>query len=109
MYYENLQSFFKSVIGYDGVRWESDLDKPDTPWLSHDMEKMLNNKVGYPSLLHLFTIITYLGYCVNLSSSGRPGNENDFKFFVMNILEKLIINIDMKKRVNFYGSVLGVN
>jgi predicted transcriptional regulator YdeE len=92
MYYQNFQSFFKSVIGYDGENWESDIDSVNSPWISHDMEKMLDpkNKIGYPSLLHLFTITSLLGYCINPFPSGREGNDKDFECF----WNTYLINVD---------------
>jgi len=83
MYYKNLKSFFESVIGYNGSSWESDLDKENSPWLSHDMEKMLRNHVGYPSLLHLLVVIPFLGYCAGQKNKEckDAGDLEDFKYF----------------------------
>jgi len=85
MYYKSLKSFFESVIGYNGSSWESDLDKREAAWLSHDMEKMLETKnhVGYPSLLSLLVFIPLLGYCINQESKkcDDAGYIDDFKYF----------------------------
>lgn len=81
MYYNEIESFFDLVIGYNDSGWKTDFDVPSYPWLLHDMEIMLNKAVGYPSLLHLISTIAFLGYCINPKISSNPGDREDAKYF----------------------------
>jgi hypothetical protein len=104
MYYKTINQFFTSVIGYDGNKWEGNFSGTDYPWLSHDMEKMIDNQVGYPSLMQSLIIISYLGYCINPNSTikSNPGNFSDFKYFCNNYLNK----IDKRYEWNSLGEAL---
>lgn len=67
-----VQKFFERFIGYDGETWSVDHAKKhgqDHAWFLHDMERMLDNRVGYPSLLHLMNTIAYLGYCLEFDQN----------------------------------------
>lgn len=99
-YYDTLESFFGSVLGYNDGDWYSHPDncEKSEPWFSHDMWKMLGeNHVGYPSLLSIFTMTSFLGYCADPSidhdrvleinkKEELPGSYGNFCYFCENYL-----------------------
>ena len=84
----DIQKFFELFIGYDGETWSVDHAKKHHQgvhsYFLYDMEKMIENQVGYPSLLYLMNTVAFLGYCLKFDQSwkipktGRE-KENEFK------------------------------
>lgn len=89
---KEVQEFFERIIGYDGKTWcvcHSKKYGEDHAWFLYDMERMIDNRVGYPSLLYLMTMITYLGACINQGTKNKKnikdiGNHDDFYYFIEN-------------------------
>jgi|GEM_PF-4552477 len=63
------KKFFELVLGYNGEKWDYNVGKNyegiDHSYFLWDMEKMIDGRVGYPSLLYLMNAIAFVGYCAN--------------------------------------------
>lgn len=71
---QEIQEFFENFIGYDGKTWDIKHAKKhgyEHSWFLYDMEKMIYNHVGYPSLLYLMNTVAYLGYCAKFDQSWK--------------------------------------
>lgn len=84
----DIQKFFELFIGYDGKSWSINHAKKHNPkrssYFLYDMQKMIDNQVGYPSVLYLMNTIAFLGYCLNFDSAWEVPEEaknknNEFK------------------------------
>lgn len=113
---EDIQKFFELFIGYNGVEWDVNHAKRYNQniesYFLHDMEGMIKNQIGYPSLLYLLNTIAFLGFCVKLDTNWkipeepkerndefrRIGEKSDFEHFCNDYLRKY--NIAYSKLAN---------
>jgi len=91
---KEIQEFFERIIGYNGETWcvcHSKKYGEHHAWFLHDIERMIDNRVGYPALLYLIAMISYLGACINPKNKEEKeikniGNSKDFYYFIDNYL-----------------------
>jgi len=101
-----IKKFFELFIGYDGSNWNVEHAQKYQDgvhsYFLHDMENMIKDMVGYPSILYLMNTIAFLGYCMKYEESWKvpddgkaknnefydAGGNDDFVYFCKEYLSK---------------------
>ena len=83
---QEINKFFELIIGYNGKTWDVNHAKKYEnveSYFFHDMQKMIEGQVGYPSILYLMNFMAFLGYCLNYDQNWevpKDGKEKKIMF-----------------------------
>ncbi|MBU2539571.1 hypothetical protein KJ786_00185 [Patescibacteria group bacterium] len=121
---KDIQKFFELYVGYDGKEWNEAHAKRHqqnvSSYFLYDMNRMIKEQVGYPSILYLLNIVAFFGYCINFDTNWsvpseareknnefeRVGKADDFEFFCVNYLSKMSGNYKNKDFISFLFNLI---